>query len=67
MLCQYRVAHVRFVVRTRVMCQAGRARGVEAAPRGGAFDWLCARAPLWVIARVRALLRDEIAPDSVRT
>jgi hypothetical protein len=52
--CAYRVPHVRLVARTRVMCQAGRAR----AARCGAAAWLCERAPLWVVVRVCALLRD---------
>ena len=39
--------HVRFVVRTRVMCQAGRARAAGA--RGDIVAWLCERAPLWVV------------------
>ena len=47
--------HVRFVVRTRVMCQAGRARAAEA--RGDIVPWLCERAPLWVVVHVCALLR----------
>ena len=48
--------HVRFVVRTRVMCQAGRARAV-ADVRGDIVAWLCERAPLWVVVHVCALLR----------
>ena len=47
--------HVRFVVRTRVMCQAGRARAAGA--RGDIVAWLCERAPLWVVVHVCALLR----------
>ena len=47
--------HVRFVVRTRVMCQAGRARA--AGVRGDIVAWLCERAPLWVVVHVCALLR----------
>ena len=46
--------HVRFVVRTRVMCQAGRA---AAGARGDIVAWLCERAPLWVVVHVCALLR----------
>jgi hypothetical protein len=53
--CHYRVPHVRFVVRTRVMCQAGRARAAVA--RGDIVAWLCERAPLWVVVHVCALLR----------
>ena len=48
--------HVRFVVRTRVMCQAGRARAV-ADVHGDIVAWLCERAPLWVVVHVCALLR----------
>ena len=47
--------HVRFVVRTRVMCQAGHARAAGA--RGDNVAWLCERAPLWVVVLVCALLR----------
>ena len=46
--------HVRFVVRTRVMCQAGRA---AAGAHGDIVAWLCERAPLWVVVHVCALLR----------
>ena len=46
--------HVRVVVRTRVMCQAGRA---AAGARGDIVAWLCERAPLWVVVHVCALLR----------
>jgi hypothetical protein len=49
--------HVRFVVRTRVMCQAGRARAAGARRRGDIVAWLCERAPLWVVVHVCALLR----------
>jgi hypothetical protein len=52
----YLVPHVGFVVRTRVMCQAGRARAADA--RGDIVAWLCERAPLWVVVHVCALLRD---------
>ena len=51
----YLVPHVRFVARTRVMCQAGRARAAGA--RGDIVAWLCERAPLWVVVHVCALLR----------
>jgi hypothetical protein len=47
--------HVRFVVRTRVMCQAGRAHAADV--HGGIVAWLCERAPLWVVVHVCALLR----------
>ena len=52
----YLVPHVRFVARTRVMCQAGRAAAAGA--RGDIVAWLCERAPLWVGVHVCALLRD---------
>ena len=52
----YLVPHVRFVARTRVMCQAGRARSAGA--RGDIVAWLCQRAPLWVVVHVCALLRE---------
>ena len=42
--CHYRVPHVRCIVRTRVMYQAGRARA--AGSRGDIVAWLCERAPL---------------------
>ena len=47
--------HVRFVVRTRVMCQAGRARAADV--NVDIVAWLCERAPLWVVVHVCALLR----------
>ena len=47
--------HVRFVVRTRVMCQAGRAHAADV--HGDIVAWLCERAPLWVVVHVCALLR----------
>lgn len=52
----YRVPHIRFLVRTRVMCQDGRARAAGSLASSAA--WLCARAPLWVVVHVAALLRD---------
>ena len=55
--CHYRVPHVRGVVRTRVMCQAGRALAAVGS-RGDIVAWLCERAPLWVVVHVCALLRD---------
>ena len=55
---RYRVPHVRCVVRTRVMCQAGRARAAGAR-RGEIVAWLCERAPLWVVVHVCALLREK--------
>ena len=53
----FTVPHAGFVVRTRVMCQAGRAR--FAGGRGTIIAWLCERAPLWVIVHVCALLRER--------
>ncbi len=53
----YRVPHVRCIVRTRVMCQADRARA--AGTFGDIVAWLCERAPLWVVVHVCALLRDR--------
>ena len=55
MLEHYTVPHIWFVVRTRVMCQADRARAAGA--RGDIVAWLCERAPLWVVVHVCALLR----------
>ena len=49
--------HVRFVVRTRVMCQAGRAHAAGGRRRCDIVAWLCERAPLWVVVHVCALLR----------
>ncbi len=52
----YRVPLMRCIVRTRVRCQAGRARAADT--RGGeVVAWLCERAPLWVVVQVCALLR----------
>ena len=58
---RYRVPHVRALLRTRVMCQAGRATGVVDARGGGGsvMAWLCERAPLWVVVAVCALLHEE--------
>ena len=47
--------HVRFVVRTRVMCQARRAHAADV--HGDIVAWLCERAPLLVVVHVCALLR----------
>jgi hypothetical protein len=55
----YCVPHVGFVLRTRVMCQAGRARAAGARRRGSISAWLCERAPLWVVVHVCMLLRLE--------
>jgi hypothetical protein len=52
----YRAPHVRFTVRTRVLCQAGRCRA--AGTRSSTAQWLLERAPLWVVVHVCALLRD---------
>jgi hypothetical protein len=54
-LAHYAAPHVGFVVRSRVMCQAGRARAVDA--HGDVVAWLCERAPLWVVVHVCTLLR----------
>ncbi len=54
----YRVPHVRCVVRTRLMCQAGRCRSSGAA-RDNVVAWLCEWAPLWVVVHVCRLLRDD--------
>jgi hypothetical protein len=53
----YLVPHVGFVVRTRVMCQSGRARASCA--RDDVVAWLCERAPLWVVVLACMLLRDN--------
>ncbi len=56
-LGQFNVPHVGLVLRSRVMCQEGRARAAGA--RGGEIGaWLCERAPLWVVVHVCALLQD---------
>ena len=47
---------VGFIVRTRVMCQAERARAADS--HGDIVAWLCEHAPLWVVVHVCALLRD---------
>ena len=56
MALRYREPYVHVVARTRVMCQAGRARA--AGTRSDAMAWLCERAPLWVVVHVCALVRD---------
>jgi hypothetical protein len=56
--CHYRVPHVRCIVRTRMMCQTGRARAAGARRRGCIVAWLCERAPLWVVVHVCMLLRE---------
>ena len=45
-----RTTSCQFVVRTRVMCQAGRARAAGA--HGDIVAWLCERPPLWVVVHV---------------
>ena len=55
----FSIPHIRFVVRTRVMCLSGRARAAHARRRLGVVLWLCERAPLWVVVHVCALLRDD--------
>ena len=53
--CQYRVPHVRFVVRSRALWQVGRCASVGP-PR--VAPWLLRTAPLWVVVRVCELLRE---------
>lgn len=52
---RYRAPHVRFIVRTRALFQAGRCRAASA--RGGTAAWLMERAPLWVVVYVTNLVR----------
>ncbi len=59
--CHYRVPHVRCTVRTRVMCQAGRARAAGA--RGDIVAWLCERAPLWASCTCAPCCVDEVLVD----
>ena len=54
----YYQPHMHFIVRTRIMCQAGRARA--AGSDGSIIAWLCERAPLWVVVHVCALMRTNI-------
>ena len=54
---RYQVPHIGWALRTRILCQAGRAHTVGA--RSAVAAWLCERAPLWVVVRVCALLREE--------
>lgn len=51
----YRIPLIRFIARTRVMCQAGRAASIGA--RDEMIAWICERAPLWVVVHVVAMLR----------
>ena len=60
--CHYFVLHVRAVVRTRVLCQAGRA-SADGGMRDEVMVWLCERAPLWVVVRVCELLRRVCLSD----
>ena len=53
----YRVPHLRFIARTRVMCQVGRA--LAAGADSCVVAWLCVTAPLWVVRRVCKLLRND--------
>ena len=52
--CHYRVPHVRFVVRSRALCQAVGGVGVGS---GSVVLWLLRNAPLWVVVGVCELLR----------
>ena len=54
-ISHYRSPRIRWLVRTRSLCQAERARA--AFPQHGIEAWLCVRAPLWVVVHVSALLR----------
>ena len=56
-LAHFNAVYVQFIVRTRVMCQAGRASGAAFDPHE-ISAWLCERAPLWVVVHVCALLRE---------
>ena len=60
---KYRSPIVRSIVRMRVMVQAGRASAKGARKTQSVFYWLCARAPLWVVVHVCALLRDATYRD----
>jgi hypothetical protein len=53
---RYNLPYVRWLVRARVMCQAGRASVVDSVAPDDVVSWICVRAPLWVVARVCALL-----------
>ena len=55
----YGVPHFEFVVRTRVLCQAGRAIAA-ACVRGDVVALMCRREPLWVVVHACALLRDAV-------
>ena len=52
--CHYRVPHVRFIVRSRALWQAGRCASVVPSL---VVTWLLRVAPLWVVVRVSELLR----------
>jgi hypothetical protein len=55
----YGVPRVGFVVRTRVLCQAGRELAA-ACVRGDIVAWPCERAPLRVVVHACARLRDAV-------
>ena len=52
--CHYRVPHIRFVLRSRVLWQTGCCAGIVSA---SVVRWLLRNAPLWVVVRVCELLR----------
>ena len=58
LMLHYRAPRIHQLLRTRVMCQAGRARAATAGVRGETIVWVCERAPLWVVVHVCALLQD---------
>ena len=47
---RHRMPHVRFLIRTRALCLAGRC--CAAGGRSAIAAWLCERAPLWMLVRV---------------
>jgi hypothetical protein len=57
MKSHYPAPRVRFVVRVRVMCQAGRCQRDDCAARRDVVAWLCECAPLWIVVYVCALPR----------
>jgi hypothetical protein len=66
--CRVRVLglyDVAWLVRTRVMCQAERARAAGA--RGDIVAWLCERAPLWVVVHVCAVNADFLSGEGARS
>jgi Ran GTPase-activating protein (RanGAP) involved in mRNA processing and transport len=66
---RYCNGHVRWVLRTRVMCYAGRARALGQRSRAATTassslaSWLCSAAPMWVVVRVCELLRPPLGDD----